>query len=88
MLKCLLNKNKIIKAISFSVATFILLQNVYAADTGKMACKRAGVKEDTFMNIQTAAFETIDNMLPIKIGAIEIDNINYMITIEPKNEKV
>ncbi len=34
------------------------------------------VKADTFINIQTAAFETIDNMLPIKIGAIEIDNID------------
>ncbi|WP_242349065.1 TraU family protein [Mucispirillum schaedleri] len=77
MLKYLVNI-KITTQISSIIVIylFFMLPNVFAADTGKMACKRAGVKADTFMNIQTAAFETIDNMLPIKIGAIEIDNID------------
>ncbi len=77
MLKYLVNI-KITAQISSIIVIylFFMLPNVFAADTGKMACKRAGVKADTFMNIQIAAFETIDNMLPIKIGAIEIDNID------------
>lgn len=77
MLKYLVNI-KITAQISSIIVIylFFMLPNVFAADTGKMACKRAGVKADTFINIQTAAFETIDNMLPIKIGAIEIDNID------------
>lgn len=77
MLKYLINI-KITAQISsiIIIYLFFMLPNVFAANTGEMACKRAGVKADTFMNIQTAAFETIDNMLPIKIGAIEIDKID------------
>ena len=67
MLKFLAKIKKI--AVFNSILSILILQPSFAADTGKMACKRAGVKEDTtFMNIQTAAFETIDNMLPIEAG--------------------
>lgn len=78
MLKFLakIKKIAVFNSILYIIYMLFILQPSFAADTGKMACKRAGVKENTFMNIQTAAFETIDNMLPIKIGAIEIDNIN------------
>ena len=69
MLKFLAKIKKIAVFNSILSIMYILfiLQPAFAADTGEMACKRAGaMKEDTFMNIQTAAFETIDNMLPIK----------------------
>lgn len=52
MLKYLINI-KITAQISSIIFIYLcfMLPNVFAANTGEMACKRAGVKADTFMNI-------------------------------------
>lgn len=73
MLKFIQLRNKII------VLIFILsFSNVYADGLSENGCEQAGVNAGSLMDIQMAAFETIDNMLPIKIGAVEINNIDDM----------
>lgn len=76
MLRYSVHINRIIKASSLVIIYLLFLLPSSFAGTGEMACKRAGVNTDTFMKIQTAAFETIDNMLPIKIGAVEMGGLN------------
>ena len=41
-------------------------------DTAEKQCKNAGVDLKTAIELQMVAFETIDNMLPIKIGGVEL----------------
>lgn len=59
-------------SIFFSFIIIFVTTDVYADNTAKKACDAAGVNTKSLSDIQIAAFETIDNMLPIKIGGIEV----------------
>ena len=56
----------------FILLILIFTSNDVYADTASSACEAAGVTLDSLVDIQTRAFSTIDNMLPIKIGGIEV----------------
>lgn len=65
---------KLIKIVSSFLLIVIFTNELYADVADKIAekaCKQAGVKAETAQEIQFAAIETMDNMLPIKIAGAE-----------------
>ena len=78
MLKFIQQIKKYSSSIFFSFIIIFVTTDVYADNTAKKACDAAGVNTKSLSNIQIAAFETIDNMLPIKIGGIEVGSLEDM----------